>query len=454
MKSAIMIKKLKKYKKYNFSIDNSLKNVLIHGEEALETETNVEIDIHNLVRNTRKLGKTIYNIIIKELEKLTFELDRAIKSNVMSKEINNKIVREYINGFIKIENKNYSHYKFAFDFYSEAFELLKEQNSENIKIIDTPSLISMQLNEIENDHLWGIQFDESYNGKNVAKGYEHVFNKLNEVIDNLDCKSLLDKIDYLIYDIKYLFTSIISIEHNSEIFDAIKEWCQNYGMPFWTDRHFVSSIEKRIITEDEIIDNYSIKGVTGQESSMSRYELSENTIPIINLISISISIYLFSSLWKKYINNDKMTTDDNKKIKIIKLIIGNKSINNASIIDLINSAEYYHNYIMNNLNSIYDVKLEIYEKKEQYRSNNKLLFYNIREYESVAIAAWDVFYHDYLGNQETTNPLHYCGECHKQVQKNQSHTIKNRIILCDDCYKKRKAEKNRERVQKHRDKNK
>ena len=457
MKSAILIKSIKKYKNYNLSVDKDIKNILLSGETVKSDEKNIEIDAYKLVKKTNKLGKKLYNIILEELEKRTYEINRAIKSNINNKQI----VKEFTDNFIRIEEKNYSHFKFAHDFYIEAFNLLNKLDPEIIKDIDTPELISIQLGQLQEEHLWGIRFEESYSGKNISRSYQNLLNKLEEKIDNIDCRPLLDKIDYMIFDIRHLFTSIFVIEKTgknkqiTEMFDAVKEWCEDYGMPFWTDRKSLAPyIMDKIITEDEIFDNYSKNEIKKRDDCMSFYELSENTCPIINLISISISIYLFSVLWKKYINNEKMTADDNQKLKIIKYIIGNPYSHSNSATTLIEDAEQYHSYIMNNMNRIYDLKLEIYERKIPYTINNKKVFYNVREYESPAIAAWDVFFHDYLGNIETTKPLPYCNECHKQIQKGHSHTIEDKTILCDECFEIRKSEKNRARVQKYREKNK
>lgn len=57
MKSAIFIKNLKKFKNYNLSLDNGMKNVLLSGENPKFEEKSAEITPHLLVQATRKLGK-------------------------------------------------------------------------------------------------------------------------------------------------------------------------------------------------------------------------------------------------------------------------------------------------------------------------------------------------------------------------------------------------------------
>lgn len=478
MKSAIFIKNLKKFKNYNLSLDNGMKNVLLSGEDPKSEEKSVEITPHPLVQATRKLGKKLYNIILKELEKRTNEIDRALNSKTpIEKTYIDKNIKEYVSAFNENKNKNYSHYKVAFEFYSEAYRLLEKENKKNVSVTNNPRLINIQLKELEDDRYWGIEFSDSHSGWNIKRAYEDVFSKLIQKMDSIDCISLLDKVDYMLYDIRYLFSEIFVIkensknEHTTEIYVAIKEWCEQFGMPFWTDRESIAPhIMNKITFTGEVIDNFSRKEIKKRDDCKSLYELSENTVPIINLISISLSIYLFSELWKNYIKSEKNAKDKKKqktrknkqglkriedkeeKLKYILATIGLNPILDKSITNLISDADKYHNYIMNKFNSIYDLKLNIYEKKIPYKKDNKVLFYNAKEYESTAIAAWDVFYHDYLGNSEITKPLPYCNECHKQIPEGQRHPIETKDILCDECYAVRKKELGRLRTQKCREK--
>lgn len=487
MESAIFIKKLKKYEKYNLSIDRGMKNVLLTGKTPILDEEHVEINPYYLVQATRKLGKELYSIILEELKKRTLDINNALKSNIPGdKTFIDKNIKDYINAFNNTKNKNYSHYKAAFELYSEAYRLLKNENIKNVNVTNDPKLISLQLNELENDRYWGINFDESISGQNIKHAYEEVFRKIINNIDNtdntdnIDYTSLLDKIDYMLYDIKYLFNEIFIIREEKEneqahkIFDAINQWCEKFGMPFWNDQKKIAEqIMDKITFTDEIIDDFlkddDSEKTKSNDESYSQYEWAENTVPIINLISISLSIYLFDEKWKNYIKKEEIAKDKKKKksrkdtqglqrirdkekeLENVLSMIGISSIYDISD-DFVTKADYYHNYIMNNFNSIGHLKLNNYEKKIPYEKDNITLFYNAREYESTAIAAWDVFYHDYLGNLGVTKSLPYCDECHKQIPKGQAHTIETRAILCDECYKSRKEEKNRQRVRKYREK--
>ena len=108
---------------------------------------------------------------------------------------------------------------------------------------------------------------------------------------------------------------------------------------------------------------------------------------------------------------------------------------------------------MNNFNSIGSLKLEINKKKTPYTKNYNTVFRNVTEYESIAIAAWDTFYHDYLGNLQINSPIPYCNACQKQIDK-KAHPIETGGYLCDKCFDKHKAALNRERVNRSRNKQK
>lgn len=478
MESAIFIKKLKKYEKYNLSIDRGMKNVLLTGKTPILDEEHVEINPYYLVQATRKLGKELYSIILEELKKRTLDINKALISNKpKDKAFIDKNIKKYINAFNNTENKNYSHYTFAFEFYSEAYRLLKKDNLITDNRYD-PKIIRRLIGHMTPYGSWEIR--DSYNEINISNAYKEIFRMIINNIDTIDCTSLLYKIDYMLYDIKYLFSEIFIIREEKEneqahkIFDAINQWCDKFGMPFWNDPKKIAEqmIDKIIFTGETIgdlpKDDDSEKTKSNYES-YSQYEWAENTVPIINLISISLSIYLFDEKWKNYIKKEEIAKDKKKKksrkdtqglqrirdkekeLNYALSMIGMSSIYDISD-DFVTKADYYHNYIMNNFNAIVDLKLNNYEKKIPYEKDDKTLFYNAREYESTAIAAWDVFYHDYLGNLGVTKPLPYCDECHKQIPKGQAHTIETRAILCDECYKLRKEEKNRQRVRKYREK--
>lgn len=139
MKSAIFIKNLKKFKNYNLSLDNGMKNVLLSGEDPKSEEKSMEIDPHPLVQATRKLGKNLYNIILEELEKRTTEIERALNSKIpIEKTYIDKNIKEYVNAFNENKNKNYSHYKVAFEFYSEAYRLLEKENKKTLVLQTIP----------------------------------------------------------------------------------------------------------------------------------------------------------------------------------------------------------------------------------------------------------------------------------------------------------------------------
>ncbi|MDD2435197.1 MAG: hypothetical protein PHO63_02975, partial [Bacilli bacterium] len=178
----------------------------------------------------------------------------------------------------------------------------------------------------------------------------------------------------------------------------------------------------------------------------SEYETNNNTIPINNLIFISLAMYMFKNLWEYNINDERGSKNKQDELNDIVQFMG---INCNDITGLFEKADHFHNYIMEKCNSIFELDLKIEHKKIPYENKGTVLFYNETIYESAIIAAWDTFYHYYLGNSNLDRPLPYCSECSLEIA-GKPHTIETKTQLCDDCFNKRASELNRNRVAKHR----
>lgn len=464
MKSKVIIKDIKKYKNFNLSIDKNIKDMLLTGKNPENCESYYEIDTHRLVKKTYKLGKKLYKKIKELNEHRVAEMNRMMLADDLdSKRTINQRINDYIETFERVENKNYSYYNSMFDFYKEAYMLLEKNKKINgLNLVYNPDLVGIKLESARNDELFGIQILDQLS--DVKRYYTGLFNLLIKEMNNIDTKSLISKMNYIPYNIKYFFSDLFLIKPEKEnatakeLFDIILEWCKEFGMPFWTERkHIANYTKNKDITYGIIIETpndlqknkkhewYSKKTIP--DFSESAYDVYNNTIPINGLITISISIYIYYSIWENYITNKKISAEKEKDLYHLTAYTGAENI-----IDLINKADKMHEYIMKSCNSIYELPLEICEKKEIKKKNGKYIACNQKIYESTAIAAWDIFYHDYLGNSKMNLPSTCCDWCQEENEK--LHTIETEEELCDACFQKWKLILNRERVKKSREKSK
>ena len=458
MKSAVLIKSLKKFKKFNSSVE--FNNILLTGYNPLNT-IDKKINSHNLVKKTCTLGKKIYKIIKEiELDKngnvdLLFEIVNP-EDNISNKEI----IQKHIKNFKNIKSKNHTHYNLIFNFYKKCYELLKQSNiSEGISVDMLPLVISNNIGLATKNYYEGYEFDLKIL-KKLKEQYDNFFTIVENNLDKIDLESLIKEIKYIPINIENFYENIyingdgINNKYAIEIFNAITEWCMEFGMPFWTERTELSKYTKDLfISNGEIYDKWinesDINSPNGTDSSYTWQELANNSVPINGLITISIIMYLFYSIWEEYHSIKKLSKEKEEELVFLKSIIGSDS---DDPIDLLEKADVYHNYILNNFNCIRALKLNINEKKVKTTQNGYYIFYNVKQYESSAIAAWDVFYHDYLGNSEINNPLPYCNICQKEISKNE-HYIKTGDCLCNSCYKKREKVLGKNRTNKFRKNN-
>lgn len=454
MKSAIMIKSLKKYKKYNSSV--TFEYILLTGYEPLECN-DVKINSYNLVKQTCLLGKSIYNII-KEENKNIPNPDQILMMKAEDPkdvEIQKKFIKNYIENFKNIENKNHTHYNLMFKFYKKGYELLKNKgNVKNVTIDMLPITIKENINKAIRYYYENFELD-SKTLKKLNDSYNEFLTILSDNIDILDLNKLMKETSYIPLTIenfyKKIYTNGNGVANTSaiKIFKAITTWCEKFGMPFWTERTELSKYtEYLFISNGEIYDEWinesDINNSNSTDSSYTWKELANNSVPINGLITISIIMYLLYSIWEEYHSIKKLSKEKEEELVFLKSIIGSDS---DDPIDLLEKADVYHNYILNNFNCIGSLRLNINEKKVKTTQNGYYIFYNVRQYESSAIAAWDVFYHDYLGNSEINNPLPYCNICQKEISKNE-HYIKTGDCLCNSCYKKREKQLGKNRTNK------
>lgn len=442
MESVVLIKDLKKFKKYNSSVE--LNNILLTGYNPLNS-VDKKINSHNLVKKTCILGKKIYKIIKKvELEKngnadLLFEMVNP-EDNISNKEI----IQKHIKNFKDIKSKNHTHYNLMFDFYKKCYELLKQSNISEVKsAYMLPSVISNNIGLATKNFYETFELDSETLEK-LEKQYDNFLTIVENNLDKIDLEPLIKEINYIPLSIENLYENIyingngIDNKHAIEMFNAITEWCMDFGMPFWTERVELSTYtENSFISTGEIYSEWrnesDINNSNSTDPSYTWKELADNSVPINGLITISIIMYLFYSIWEEYHSIKKLSTEKEKELVFLKSIVGSDS---DDPIDLLEKADVYHNYILNNFNCIGKLILNINEKKVKTTQNGYYIFRNVKQYESSAIAAWDIFYHDYLGNSEINNPLPYCNICQKEISKN-AHYIKTGDCLCNSCYKKR-----------------
>ena len=462
MKSAIMIKSLKKYKKYNSSV--TFEYILLTGYEPLECN-DVKINSYNLVKQTCLLGKSIYNII-KEENKNIPNPDQILMMKAEDPkdvEIQKKFIKNYIENFKNIENKNHTHYNLMFKFYKKGYELLKNKgNVKNVTIDMLPITIKENINKAIRYYYENFELD-SKTLKKLNDSYNEFLTILSDNIDILDLNKLMKETSYIPLTIenfyKKIYTNGNGVANTSavKIFKAITTWCEKFGMPFWTERIKIGTYTKDLITTEgkissEWSNNIDINSKSNSSNSYTLQEYADNTVPINGLIVISLIIYLYYSVWEEFHSMKRLSKEKERELELLKTIIGADTDDDDDIMDLIEKSDQYYNYIMNNFNCIRELKLNISNKKARTTQNGFFIFYNIKQYESSAIAAWDVFYHDYLGNSDINSPLPYCNICHKEIYKN-PHFTKSREILCNNCYKKRAKELQRLRTQKFREKN-
>lgn len=450
MKSVIVIKNTKNYKNYKLSID--FENILLTGYKG-KGAIDKKFNTHYLVKRTCELGKSLYEIIKEVEEKYSiYNADLAMQAdNPSDSKTINKKIRNYIEEFKSITDKNHTHYLAMFNFYEEAYNLLKQYDKlEFNELILMPFYIKTNINKALTDY-YESDGEKPKSLEQIDKDYNTILNKILRVIDECDCKSLINKMHYIPFTIRYLFDKILINGNGVDNKEAVRisneiiSWCEEFGMPFWTERKKLKPYtEDMIITEGKLISEW--KENAPESASYSSYEYANNTVPINGLITISIVMHLLHSLWEEYISTKTISDKKQKELDFLKSTMGSCS---RDIVELIEQADEYHKYIMKNFNSIGNLKLEIYEKKIPYTKNYNTIFKNRKEYESSAIAAWDIFYHDYLGNLEINNPLPYCNACQKQIDK-KPHPIEIGGYLCDKCFEKHKAALNRERVNRFR----
>ncbi len=413
MKTLVKIHRFKKYEKYNLSVDEAVGDILLTGYNQLECSSEDSLDISQLVKKTYNLGKKLVKIINDRSKELGINEDDTRKLDKYDKNTINDKIKERIEKFISMPNKNYPHYKAMSKFYGTAIDLLQKYNIE-CEIEQTLK------SKIKN---WDIIDNLVYSAEELSeleRNYKNIFNKVLENIDTHNFTSLINYLSDIPYTISKFNEEILNIRQDSsqesakKIFEAIVEWCQEFGLPFCSEnKKLYGIIKDKIITDGEIYECWDSSNV--RDESLSIGEYAKNTVPINNFIGICLLIYEFYNA----------TSYDNWDIQLI---------------------EYYHRQVMERYNNIFNIPLKIYEKKIPIIKDNKKILYNVKEYESVAIAAWDVFYHDYFGNPNfpLSEPIEFCDECQKEI-KESGHITKSGLHLCNECFAKRKKIQGKER---------
>lgn len=503
------IKYLKKFEIYNMHVDNNNLYLMCKGDNILYED--YEINDKKLILDTIKLGESINNTInsyykdeiqeikdnllfsdineedinelklhnnilkyskndikynnihilnfIKEICYKKNKIDKKEDNNVKSKDIDLKL-NELEEEMEIIEDNN-----FFYHTYKNIYNFLKERNVD-IKDLALPSEISRLIDwnnygigtKNETDEIinkWKTKETDETNETNEtnefikkwttkAKSKERLskdnfimdhFNLMLDILDknkdNFNYAPIIDKINYIPLDIKNFFKYIMENNKNNKksysIYKNIIKYVNTYGIPFWTE-------EIDIPKSDYIYDYIDI--------------------PLNNFLLICLSIYVYHELWK-FFNNYYDIYDNydgieflNQSLKILNINYTYNEEKETIFNKIGNSIRELDANINYNYNKIYGYNLKIYRNREW--DNKNKTFKITYSYENYIIAAWDIFFKYYFGNDNLLYKIehHTCIECHKEFfNKGHKHNT-----LCDKCFEIRKKISQRNRTKKFREK--
>lgn len=460
MGNNIVIKKIVKYSDYEFiSFNKDLKLIGIDNQNISEYKS---ISSEQLVKDTYELGKNINKAIESYLKKIQSENINIVKHEKWLDYLPNKKVLQTLEEFCNIKDKEWSHYKAMHDFYENSYNLLIKEHIDVSKLMEPNKLQDYILSY--NNRKLGIYLDNNYKDLDCIENcYKELLNILKN--KNLNLKKLLINLNEVPLNFKH-FNNLIDIfltnkkskeyELTMVLFDKIKKYCKKYGMPFWTDREDIAEIIIKKI--DQNYTNIVTQKNNNETKPLynSHYDMCNNTIPIHNLLYISLMIYYYTDLI-----NDLLTKNDfdinleeyKYKSKMLDIPFELSNNKNKFLQELYKKSEIVDDYIQVNCNAIYDFPLKVFRHKEYGKMKSHLTKY---VYESVAFAAWDSFYLNYFGYNNIKNPNPHCDSCGIKLpmEKKKRHKTRDDFpkLLCDNCYKLHSNKKNADRVEKCRNK--
>ena len=454
----VKVKNIKKFNNYDMRVADKTIYLICKGKSSLKKiheykDKKLITDVYNI---GKELNKIINDYSKSEKEKINSEYIQFDKLDIETK--NNKIIeliKEYcsrdFNDFLtkKFEdkviekldkpnnNKNSedTYFFYEIDRYESFYEIFKnsylflKKHNINISELNTPNEI-YDLIRYDKYGIWEndstLNFEEP--STNLSFNYMNLIKTLENNKNKLDYSQLLKTVNYIPINIKHLFGEIIqnypSNKYSKDLFTKVQNFCNEYGVPYW-------NIKK--------CDKYDVE------------------IPLNNFILICLSIFIYTELWNKILQYNKIDEWEDFIYSFYVLGINfNYYEEEKNIIkNIISNIEDLDLYISNHCNQLFGQTLHTYRKKVLNKDTNTLG--NETIYDSVILASWNIFYLYYFGNNEKFKPIEYkiCNICHNEI-KGKSHTIRDgsKNILCQNCYKERDKNNTNNRVTKLRNKQK
>lgn len=434
------IKNLKKFKKYNMRVVNKSILLICNGKVPMKEIEEVNdkkllTDVYNIGKNFNKIFNEYFK---REKEKINSEVlhfdnvEKVIQNEKIINLFKDICSRDFKDGFTQIGKSDLNNendffvdidkYVTFYNFFKNAYGLLKKNNVSLNELL-TPD----EVHDLILEEKYGITCSHNKTLTDLELTYIDLIRILEDNKTNIDYSSLVNNLNYIPLNIKHLYGEII--ENNSlntyskKAFKEVEDFCNRYGLPYW---------------KNNIYDNKEIE------------------IPINNFILICLAIYIYTELWNKILSYDKFEEWEEYiySFYVLNIDFDYDELKQNVIMKLIKNIESFDFYIMNNCNELLGHKLSVYRKKVLDKTTSTLG--NETIYESLILATWDLFYLNYFGSNKLFKPIIYkiCGDCNKEI-RDKSHTIRDgsKVIICEQCYQKRKKSKNRERVKKYREKN-
>lgn len=454
----VKIKNIKKFKKFNMRIENN--TVLLICKNGCALEKTRDYDNKKLITDIYNLGKNINNILnthfINEKRIISINTENIKFNKLDTISTNTNVINLFKNYFSKnpfykkltdesclnkydIDGndgdnlintyREITDYKSFFDFYSNSYNLL-QKNKIDVSKLSTPQKIHDMI-------LWDFYGIGIINKKEIKKQNNLLnieFKQLLDILEKnksiIDYRPLINDTHYLPLNIRYWDQIIENNPNNTstkKFFELICNFCNNYGLPYW---------------KEEIKDNPNRKEI---------YGTNDIEIPMNNFLLISLAIFIYTELWKLIIDYDKYDDFEeyNYAFYVLNIDFYYGESKKEIIKKLIDCIEKFDIYISTNCNELLNYHIYNYRKKIINKDNT---LSNEIQYESIIIAAWDIFYNSYFGNSKIFTPIKYplCSECNKEI-RNKPHTIRDgtKRKLCDNCFNIRENIQNIKRVDKY-----
>lgn len=453
-----------KFEKYDLTVsDNG--EIFIIGRNEID-KSNISDNKYSkkkLFNVTYKTGEKIFCLLEDYQKRKKIEIYKNFQSEFSTDKLKlNESIINYINKTFNIEKYFMkAPYYSLIGIYKKIYMIIKSSKI-NISTLIEPE----NLNVFFNRQCFGIlqgEIHSSINDIKINESLNQILKIAKENIEIIDLKPLLKEINFIPLKIKGL-EELISKKSLKDIYikekrylkkllDIINIFTRTYGFPWYFDKInleiFIGNMKNHIDFDFSEDSNHKYNST---EQYINILEIEKNTEPINNFIFICISIYLLTNIWKDTLNsqNKKTPSSSNSIIKNIDMLneIYNLKLTLQNNTEFLSLCAYLDQYIHENCNGLYDAKCKIIRKKEYLSPYNTT---TINSYDSVIIAAWDVFYDNVLGKNYP--PMFYkkCEICGIEIDptKSKIHNTTDGKI-CDECYKKRKHIKNVKNVTNYR----